>query len=429
MSRYVITGGQPLRGTVRVSGAKNAASKLLLAALLTPDRCTFTNVPEIGELTIATELARSVGASVVRHADRVAIQAATLTGDHVSEQSRRNRLSVLAIGPLLHRAGAVRVPRASGDKIGARPVNFHIAAFRAFGATVDEQPDAIVATADRLRGTAIHLPWPSVGATETVLLTAVLADGTTTLTNAAVEPEIRDLIRFLQKMGARIRFSGDRSLEIDGVASLQGAEHQVIPDRLEAASFMAAALATGGDVQIQGTTQDDCMAFLSVVEAMGGGVEIRDDSIRVWRSGELTATDVRTDVYPGFATDWQQPLCVVSTQAVGQSTIHETIYENRLGYTSDLKKMGATIHTQTDCVGEPCRFYKTGAYHAARISGPSQLTGTAVTIPDIRAGMAHVIGALTAQGESLVSGVEILDRGYERLEEKLRALGAQIERQ
>ena len=428
MSDYHIHGGRPLIGSVQLSGAKNAASKILLASLLTDQRCVISNVPAIGELDIAVDILCSAGAAVQRNDHTVTIDAAAVSGEHVSEQSRRNRLSVLAIGPLLHRSGFARVPTVSGDKIGARPVNFHIAALRAFGATVDEQPDALVVHAKQLTGAAIDLPWPTVGATETVLLTSVLARGITTLTNAAVEPEIRDLIRFLQKMGAQIRFTGDRTLEIQGVESLHGTEHRVIPDRLEAASFAAAALATGGDVKLLGTTQDDCMAFLSAVKALGAGVDIHDDSIHVWRDRPLTAIDIRTDVYPGFATDWQQPLAVALTQAVGESTIHETIYEDRLGYLADLRRMGANLTTQTDCLGAPCRFHSTNAYHAARITGPTPLVATTLIIPDIRAGMAHVIGALSAQGDSVVKQVEILDRGYERLEEKLRALGAEIVR-
>ena len=428
MSDYSITGGRPLSGSVQLSGSKNAASKLLLAALLTSERCEIANVPQIGELDIAIELVRSTGATVSRNGDKVTVQAGPVSGEQVSEQSRRNRLSVLAVGPLLHRAGVARVPMVSGDNIGARPINFHLDALRAFGAVIDESPTELVARADRLIGATIELPWPTVGATETVLLTAVVADGVTNLSNAAVEPEIRDLIRFLQKMGARIRFAGDRELEIEGVDTLHGTTHTVIPDRLEAASFAAVALATGGDVHLLGTTQDDCMAFLSTIEAMGGGVEIHDRAVHVWRKGGLTGTDIRTDVYPGFATDWQQPLAVALTQAEGESTIHETVYENRLGYTADLRRMGATIQTQTDCIGQPCRFAHAGAYHAARINGATPLVGTTVTIPDIRAGMAHVIGALAATGTSTIHNVEILDRGYERLEEKLRALGADIER-
>jgi len=428
MTTLRIHGGKPLAGQVAIGGAKNAASKLILASLLTSEPCSLTNVPQIGETEIALELVRATGATATQQLDVVTIDASTLNQSTVSELSRKNRLPILAIAPLLHRTGSAHVPRLGGDKIGARPVDFHVTALEAFGATIQTEADAFVATADRLHGAKVTLPFPSVGATETVLFAAVLADGETVLENAAIEPEIIDLIDFLKAMGADITQTGERSFTIVGVDSLHGAEHKVIPDRLEAASYLAAAVATNGDVTVTGVDPEHLAPFLTVLSAIGCQVEVGTNTVRATRGSSLVGTSVRTDVYPGFATDWQQPLCVVLTQATGESVIHETVYEDRVGYTSDLRRMGASIRTTTDCYQEPCRLHDKGAYHTAFITGPTELHGANVTIPDIRAGMAHVIGALTATGESVLSQVDILDRGYQQLEEKLTALGADITR-
>ena len=428
MSYYQITGGHPLTGSVQISGAKNAASKLILASLLTNEPCEFSNVPQIGEIDIALELFRATGAKATQSGDGVKLDAGNITNSTISELSRKNRLPILAVGPLLHRTGKAVLPRLGGDKIGSRPVNFHLDALRAFGADVTCNPSTYEATAKELHGAKISLPFPSVGATETVLLTAVLAKGKTVLQNAAIEPEILDVVAFLKAMGANISLTSERTFEIVGVEKLGNATHTVLPDRLEAASFAAAALATKGDVTLSNVRPADLTAFLRFIEEVGGKYEQNGTSLRVWYEKPLVATSITTGVCPEFATDWQQPSVVVLTQANGVSSVHETVYSDRLGYTADLKRMGADIQTSFTCIDKPCQFEDTGSYHSAIITGSTPLHGADITIPDIRAGMAHVIGALVAHGESKLSQIDILDRGYEKLEEKLSALGAQIER-
>jgi UDP-N-acetylglucosamine 1-carboxyvinyltransferase len=282
-----------------------------------------------------------------------------------------------------------------------------------------------------LHGTKLELPYPSVGATEQVLLTAVRAEGVTELRNAAVEPEIIDLICVLQKMGAIIKVHTDRVIEIEGVPRLGGYAHRPIPDRIEAASWASAALATGGDVTVRGARQVDMMTFLNVFRSVGGEFDVLDgEGIRFWHpGGELRAVALETDVHPGFMTDWQQPLVVALTQASGLSIVHETVYEQRLGYTESLNQMGATIQVYRDCLGgTPCRFGRRNFKHSAVIAGPSKLHAADLEIPDLRGGFSHLIAALAAEGTSHVFGVSLINRGYEDFDVKLRALGARAER-
>jgi UDP-N-acetylglucosamine 1-carboxyvinyltransferase len=316
-------------------------------------------------------------------------------------------------------------------------------ALRQFGAVVDKSPEGMHLTAPNgLHGTKLELPYPSVGATEQVLLTAVRAEGVTELRNAAVEPEIVDLICVLQKMGAIIKVHTDRVIEIEGVPRLNGYTHRPISDRIETASWAAAALATGGDVTVLGARQVDMMTFLNVFRGVGGEFEVTDGcpardgqpgadaGIRFWHpGGELRALALETDVHPGFMTDWQQPLVVALTQARGLSIVHETVYEQRLGYTDALNQMGATIQVYRECLGgTPCRFGRRNFKHSAVIAGPSKLHAADLVIPDLRAGFSHLIAALAAEGTSRVYGVSLIDRGYEEFEAKLAALGAHAER-
>lgn len=425
---YKIQGGKPVRGEVQIAGGKNTIDALIPATLLTEETCTLENVPENGEAAIACELAEAVGARIDRANDVVHVNATQVRTNVITELSRRNRLPILTLAPLIHRTGEAHVPRVGGDKIGARPVDFHIEALRAFGATVVEDENGYHARAERLHGTNIALPFPSVGATETILLAASLATGTTTIRNAAHEPEIMELIRLLQNMGAIIGLEPG-TIHIEGVAKLHGAHHRLIPDRLEAASFAALTLAVGGDTYLRGARQDHLTSYLAFVRTVGGDFRVDETGIRIWRTGKLRPAQITTHVYPGFVTDWQQPSAVVLTQATGQSTIHETIYEDRFGYTEDLVRMGASISVQNECGDNTCRYAGRGARHLAVITGPTPLSPTVLNVPDIRAGMAHVIAALVANGESVLKGIHHLDRGYERLDEKLRGLGAVIVRE
>jgi UDP-N-acetylglucosamine 1-carboxyvinyltransferase len=430
MDAFRITGGVPLKGTIEVSGAKNAASKMLIATLLTDEPVVISNLPRQQETEIAKEILELVGARtewVDEHTLKT--QTTTISGTSVRELSRKNRLSVLAIAPLLHRAGEAFVPMVGGDKIGARPVNFHIDALQKMGAAIEETPDGYHAKVNgRLKGALIDLPYPSVGATETAILAGVLADGRTVVRNAAGEPEIKELVMMLQKMGAIIQISAGRSIEIIGVPKLHACEARVMPDRIEAASYACMALGTHGEIFVRGAQHEHMITFCNLVRKIGGQYEVKADGI-LFRGNGIKGIELETDTHPGFMTDWQQPFVVVLTQAQGTSVIHETVYESRFGYTEALKSMGADISLFSNCLGEiPCRFKEQNYKHSAVINGPSSLHAAQVVVPDIRAGLAFVIAALVADGTSTLTGIEHLDRGYERLEEKLKAVGAQIER-
>ncbi|HEX6967704.1 MAG TPA: UDP-N-acetylglucosamine 1-carboxyvinyltransferase [Micromonosporaceae bacterium] len=444
----VVHGGAPLRGQIRVRGAKNLVSKAMVAALLGDTPSRLFDVPRIRDVEVVRGLLELHGVRVSDGdedgelvLDPVSVESAST--DEINVHAGSSRIPILFCGPLLHRLGHAFIPDLGGCHIGPRPIDFHMQALRQFGAMVDKRPEGLYLTApDGLRGTKFELPYPSVGATEQVLLTAVLADGVTELRNAAIEPEIIDLICVLQKMGAIITVRDNRVIEIQGVSRLGGYVHRPIPDRIEAGSWAAAALATHGDIEVIGARQADMMTFLSVFRSVGGAYQVNDPrpprngrpgsegSIRFWHpGGELQAVAIETDVHPGFMTDWQQPMVVALTQARGLSIVHETVYEQRLGYTAALNKMGATIQVYRDCLGgTPCRFGRRNFKHSAVIAGPSKLHGSELEIPDLRAGFSHLIAALAAEGTSRVYGVDLINRGYEDFEAKLSALGAHIER-
>lgn len=428
-ARFSVTGGRPLHGTVALSGAKNAASKILLATMLTDEPSSIDNVPALGETDIAAELIASIGGRVDREGHRWTVATPAVTRRTVPQLSRRNRLPILTLGILVNRTGQAEVPIVGGDAIGPRPVNYHLAALKAMGAEIATTPTSFKARAARLHGATITLPYPSVGATETIALAAVLAVGRTMIRNAAVEPEVVDLLQMLQTMGAIIEFGTNRTLIIDGVDRLQGTTYRVIPDRIEAASFACLALATGGDIFVAEARQADLVTFLTTVRRLGGQFEVLPTGIRFYRRGPLHGVTVETDTHPGYMTDWQQPLVTVMTQAAGRSTVHETVYEDRFGYTKTLVAMGAKITTSSDCWGElPCRWWAHGYVHSCQVTGPTPLHAADISIPDIRAGMAHLVAALTATGTSTLTGVEHLDRGYQDLVVRLQALGATIKR-
>jgi UDP-N-acetylglucosamine 1-carboxyvinyltransferase len=337
---------------------------------------------------------------------------------------------ILFCGPLLHRLGEAFIPDLGGCRIGDRPIDFHLDALRAFGAVVDKSYNGIHLTAPNgLAGANIELPYPSVGATEQVLLTAVLASGVTELRNAAIEPEIMDLIAILQKMGAIVSVEPNRVIFIEGVEKLRGYTHRAINDRNEAASWAAAALATKGDIFVEGADQKDLMTFLNVFRKVGGDFDVHEDGIRFFHpGGELKPVVVETDVHPGFMTDWQQPLIVALTQAQGTSIVHETVYENRFQFTEALNDMGADITVHKDGLpGHDRRVARREFEQAAVINGPTALHGADIRVPDLRGGFSHLIAALTAEGESKISNVGIISRGYEHFIAKLRKLGADFD--
>jgi len=427
---FLIRGGRPLSGTVPVRGSKNAATKMMVASLLTEDPCVIENVPHSSDVDITRELCEQIG-SHISWEDRVmSLTTPMVKNSLVSHLSRRNRIPVLALGPLLHRSGVAEIPVLGGCPIGHRPINFHIEALNKMGVRIERRENSYYAQADEIHGEEIIFPYPSVGATENIILAGVLAQGKTIIKNAAVEPEILNLVAMLTMMGADIEVAEyQRILRINGVKKLGGARIRVIPDRNEVVSFATAALATQGDITIPEVISEHLLSFLEKVKEIGGHYEEKNNSMRFWGTGPYCATTIQTSPHPGFMTDWQQPFCVLLTEADAESIIHETVYEDRFGYTKDLKRMGAHVEVTDECLdGTPCRFFGKMYHHSARIKGPVKLSGTDMVMMDIRAGMAHLIAALVAKGESRISGIDHIDRGYEKIDERLRALGADIKR-
>ncbi len=432
MRTYTIQGGVPLRGEIRVSGAKNAATKELVACLLADEPVTLENVPQIGDVDVTISMLRDLGAKIQQDGGTVIVDARDLgTAEVSAEFSRKNRIPILLLGPLLHRFGRAVIPALGGCTIGARPIDFHLEALRRMGADVECDEEKYTAIAKkRLVGTTIELPYPSVGATENSMLTAVKARGTTMIKNAAIEPEIMDLALLLQSMGAIIKLDVNRTWIIEGVDHLHGAVHRVVPDRIEAASFAAAAALTGGDIFVRDAEQAGLMQYLNALRQVGVPYEIKDTGIRFMSAASYKPTTIETDVHPGFMTDWQQPFVILLTQADGVSIVHETVYEDRFGYTEALVHMGAKIQLQKDCLGlKPCRFANRDYKHSAIIVGKTPLQAADIIIPDLRAGFSYLIAALIAEGESHLTGVELIERGYENIIGKMKSVGAKIDAQ
>jgi len=431
-----VNGGNPLNGTITVRGAKNFVSKSMVASLLGETPSVLRNVPQIRDVKVVSGLLDLHGVNVKYDTDAgiLDLDPSNVESAHVADidaHAGSSRIPILFCGPLLHRLGEAFIPDLGGCRIGDRPINYHLDILRQFGAVVDKRAGGIHLRAPRrLQGTKISLPYPSVGATEQTLLTAVRADGITELSGAAIEPEIMDLIAVLQKMGAIISVDTDRVIRIEGVDRLEGYTHTALNDRIETASWASAALATGGDITVKGATQPEMMTFLNSFRKVGGRFEVQDDVIRFWHAGgDLKSIVLETDVHPGFMTDWQQPLVVALTQATGLSIVHETVYENRFGFTDALRKMGATIQVYKECLGgRDCRFGQRNFHHSAVVSGPTPLSAADIEVPDLRGGFSHLIAALAAKGQSTVRGIGLIDRGYENFQDKLEALGAEVVR-
>ncbi len=434
-----IEGGQPLKGNVKAAGAKNSITKLLVASLLSDKRCIFYNVPDIGDVDVTVALCQEIGMEVSwdREAGVMEVVTPEIKTSYIPQSfSGANRIPILMIGALLGRTGDdIIVPTVGGCKIGKRSVDFHIRALEKLGAEIEyrnmRREGAYFASAHHgLKGTLIELPYPSVGATENTILASVTARGNTVIKNAATEPEIVDLILFLQKLGAIITMDVDRTIHIQGTRRFYEVEHTVVPDRLEAASFGMAAIASKGRVFVEGAQHANMVTFLNKVREVGGGFNVKTNGIEFFYDGPLQGgLHIETDVHPGFTTDWQQPFVVLLTQATGSSVIHETVYENRFGYTETLVDMGADVSLFQQCLGgKACRFASHGHYHSLIVKGPTHLHGRKITIPDLRAGFSYVMAALLAEGGSTISGLRYLDRGYENVVTKLQGLGANVER-
>ena len=420
MDRIAITGGARLEGEIPISGAKNSAIKLMAASLLTEEPLRLTNMPRLADTRFLAKLLQRLGTEVEERQGEAGPETLLTTREIVSgfapyDLVRQMRASFNVLGPLLARTGHAKVSLPGGCTIGARPVDLHLKSLEALGAQIDLHEGYVYAQAPRgLKGATIAFPFVSVGATEHALLAAALAEGETVLENAAAEPEIADLADCLNKMGARITGAGGATIRIEGVARLHGATHAVIPDRIETGTYALAAAMAGGEVRLTHTRSDFIQALLDKMSEAGVEVTLHNDGLTIKRNGaRLRAVEVETDPYPGFATDLQAQFMALMTLADGESIIRETIFENRFMHAPELSRLGADISVSG---GE------------ARVRGVDRLEGAQVMATDLRASVSLVIAGLAARGETMVNRVYHLDRGFERLEEKLSACGAQIRR-
>ena len=415
MDKLRIVGGTPLRGEISISGAKNAALPILCAGLLTADSLRLTNVPRLNDISTTLKLLGNLGVRTERHED----DSVTITADQISsleapyELVKTMRASILVLGPLVARFGQARVSLPGGCAIGQRPVEQHIQGLAALGADIHIEHGYVVARASRLKGTVIRTDMVTVTGTENLMMAAVLAEGQTVLENAAREPEVVDLAELLIKMGARISGHGTDRIVIEGVESLHGAEHRIIPDRIEAGSFLCAVGAARGDITLRGAAPETMGATIAKLREAGLTITCGDDWIKASMDKRPRAVDIRTHEYPGFATDMQAQLMALDTLAEGTSVIVETIFENRFMHVQEMLRLGAHI----DIDG-----------HTAVVRGAPRLSGATVMATDLRASASLVIAGLAAEGETLVERIYHLDRGYERMEHKLRMLGAHIDR-
>ncbi|MGB9662496.1 MAG: UDP-N-acetylglucosamine 1-carboxyvinyltransferase [Moorellaceae bacterium] len=412
MNAIVVRGGARLQGRVSISGAKNAALPIIAACLLPHGECRLEEVPQLTDVDTMCGVVGELGLRVERRGDTLTVFNEGITGIQPSyEHVRRMRASFLVLGPLLARAGKVKVALPGGCAIGARPIDLHLKGLAALGAEIEVRNGWVKARARRLKGASIYLDFPSVGATENIIMAASLAEGTTVIENAAGEPEIVDLANFINAMGGKVTGAGTRVIRIEGVPELHGTTHAVIPDRIEAGTFMVAAAATGGDVLVENVIPTHLKAVMAKLTEAGAVLEEENGGIRVRAELPLKAVDIKTMPYPGFPTDMQAQFMALLTVARGSSVITETVFENRFMHVNELKRMGAQIFVEGHC---------------AVIKGVEKLGGASVKATDLRAGAALVIAGLLAEGETEVSCVHHIHRGYENLVDKLRALGADI---
>ncbi|HXY48087.1 MAG TPA: UDP-N-acetylglucosamine 1-carboxyvinyltransferase [Terriglobales bacterium] len=418
MDKFVIRGGNPLLGTVRVSGAKNAALPAMAAALLTEETVTLENIPQVRDIETTRRLLTAMGADVElgygRAHHRTTIQCRNLATPEASyELVKTMRASTLVLGPLVARCGRARVSLPGGCAIGARPIDLHIKGLEQLGVKITTEHGYIQAAAERLCGNQIVFDKITVTGTEDLLMAATLAEGETVLENCAREPEVEDLAALLNKMGAKIQGAGTSTIRIEGVSRLHGAKHRIIPDRIEAGTFILAAALTGGDVNVAGCEPAHLTALLRKLEAVGVKIAPNAESIRVMGDAPPKAADVATEEYPGFPTDMQAQYMALATQAEGTSIITENIFENRFMHALELVRMGANIRIEG---------------RRAVVRGKTPLSAAAVLASDLRASASLVLGALVADGETIIDRVYHIDRGYERIEEKLKGVGAEIRR-
>jgi UDP-N-acetylglucosamine 1-carboxyvinyltransferase len=418
MDKLVIRGGNPLLGTVRVSGAKNAALPAMAAALLTEEPVILENIPQVRDIETTRKLLAAMGAEVElgygRAQHRTTLCCRNLAAPEASyELVKTMRASTLVLGPLVARCGRARVSLPGGCAIGARPIDLHIHGLERLGAKITQDHGYVEATADRLRGAEIRFDKITVTGTEDLLMAATLAEGETLLENCAREPEVADLADLLNKMGARITGAGTATIRVQGVSHLHGAKHRIIPDRIEASTFLIAGALTGGDINIAGCDPNHLGTLLEKLDEVGVKTRRTAESVRVMGDGPFRSADINTEEYPGFPTDVQAQYMALATQAEGTSVITENIFENRFMHAQELVRMGANIKIEG---------------RRAIVRGRTQLSAAAVLASDLRASASLVLAALVADGETIIDRVYHIDRGYEHIEEKLRGVGAQIRR-
>jgi UDP-N-acetylglucosamine 1-carboxyvinyltransferase len=419
MDKFVIRGGNPLRGTVSVSGAKNSALPCMAAAILTDEAVTLTNIPHVRDIETERRLLSSMGAEVLMgagdNAGQTIIRCCALSNPIAEyEIVKTMRASSLVLGPLVARTGLARVAIPGGCAIGGRPIDLHLKGLEKMGATIEQAHGYIEARASRLRGAHLVFEKITVTGTEDLLMAAVLAEGETVMENCAREPEVVDLAALLTEMGARIEGAGTSTIRVQGVASLHGATHRIIPDRIEAGTFLVACAITGGDLTVTDCDPSHLRAVITKLEEAGALIDLESPtSARVRSDGQLKAADISTEEYPGFPTDMQAQYMALATQANGVSLVKENIFENRFMHVQELIRMGANIRVDG---------------RTATVRGPSKLSAAAVMCSDLRASASLVLAALVADGESILDRVYHMDRGYERIEEKLQSVGAEIHR-
>ncbi|MFA6593846.1 MAG: UDP-N-acetylglucosamine 1-carboxyvinyltransferase [Candidatus Buchananbacteria bacterium] len=414
MERYIIEGGHKLSGEINVYGAKNQVGKVLAASILSSEPCEITNVPAIEDVTHMLELLEDIGAKIERGEGRLQIDPSGINKSEPSaELVRRLRSSVMLAGPLLARFGQVTMAHPGGCVIGKRPIDMFLAGFKALGAKIDEDENQYTLRAKKLVGAKIVMPWVAVTATESLMMTATLAEGVTQIINAAMEPEIPALADYLNSCGAKITGAGTPVITIEGVEKLSGGKCRLIPDRIEAGTFVMMGLLTDSEITVAGCEPEHLAVVLATLEKAGAKLEVGKNYIKTKHS-KLKAVELRTHEYPGFPTDLQAPFTVLMTQAEGLALIHEVIYEGRLFYTDKLNAMGANI-----IMCDP---------HRVLVSGPTDLRGKKLESPDLRAGMALVLAGLAAKGKTTIDNIYQIERGYQDPVGRLQALGAKIEK-
>lgn len=439
MDKFVIKGGKKLKGEVSVSGAKNVALKVVVAACLTEEEVIVENIPLISDFYVMVDIVRELGGTVKIKDHTAYIQMAEFKKEKIAlEAAAEVRTSALFVAPLLARQKMATIPNPGGCRIGARPIDRTITGLRKMGVNASyNSKDGFfhIKASKGLKGAEYRFEKNTHTGTETLLMAAVLAKGRTILDNAAAEPEVDELIEFLNKMGSKVKRVSKRKIQIDGVEKLHGCTFAIAPDRNEVITFAIAALITEGDITVRDVKKQELVEFLEKFKQAGGEFEEKGKNLRFFYKEPLRATSITTSFYPGFMTDWQGPWAILMTKAQGESIIHETVYESRFSYVSQLLKMGAKIELFNPEVKDPAKVYnfnlsdnKSGYKHAARVIGPVKLHNAVVEISDLRAGATLVLASLTAIGESVVFGIEHLDRGYEYFEKRLKSLGANIKR-